>query len=133
MLVRLGMHEREKAMFEFHQYDSASHTQRLQPVQSYRPSDDVAEMSLLFWSEHCIECAAPACFSTCDLYERRPDSRCRRFTFGMFRNTKFPSTRGYGVEIEFKKWGKLEARANLSMATVGSLMRQERMIDSFYQ
>lgn len=116
-------------MFEFHQYDPLLHVKPLQPFCPYHPSDNVAKMSLLFWSEHCIECAAPACFSTCDLYERRPDSRCRRFTFGMFRNTKFSSIRGYGVEVEFKKWGKLEARANLSMEPLSSLVRQERLIE----
>lgn len=115
-------------MFEFHQYDLRHHSQVTRRSDQYHPSDDIVEMSLLFWSEHCIECAAPACFSTCDLYERRPDSRCRRFTFGMFRNTNFSSVRGYGVEVQFKKWGKLEARANLSMKPLGSLVRQERLI-----
>ena len=118
-------------MFEFHQYDPLLHTKPLQPFSPYHPSDNVAKMSLLFWSEHCIECAAPACFSTCDLYDHRPDSRCRRFTFGMFRNTKFASIRGYGVEIEFKKWGKLEARANLSTTPISFLLRQERLIEFF--
>ena len=116
-------------MFEFHQYNPMHHMEVIRISDQYHPIDDVAAMSLLFWSEHCIECAAPECFSTCDLYEPRPDSRCRRFTFGMFRNTKFSSIRGYGVEVEFKKWGKLEARANLSMEPLSSLMRQERLIE----
>lgn len=116
-------------MFEFHQYDPVFHPKPLQPGGPYQPISNVAKMSLLFWSEHCIECAAPACFSTCDLYARRPDSRCRRFTYGMYRNSSFSSIRGYGVEIEFKKWGKLEARANVSTTPMGSLLRQERLIE----
>lgn len=78
-----------------------------------------------------MECAAPACFSTCDLYDRRPDSRCRRFTFGMFRNPRFSSIRGYGVEIEFKKWGKLEARANGFTIPTASILGAERLVELF--
>src|SRR4051812_40855229 len=80
------------------------------PSADYSFAPDVERMSLLIWGEHCIECAAPACYRTCDLYERRPDGRCRRFTFGICRNPEFQSIRGYGAEVRFKKWGKLEAR-----------------------
>ena len=72
---------------------------------AYSPSDDVAEMSLLVWGEHCTECAAPACYRRCDLYESRPDTRCRRFKYGIYQNRHFSSFRGYGTEIEFKKVG----------------------------
>ena len=118
-------------MFEFHQYSPQHHAKPLQPFSPYHPVDNVKKMSLLFWSEHCVECAAPACFSTCDLYDRRPDSRCRRFTFGMFRNPRFSSIRGYGVEIEFKKWGKLEARANGFTIPTASILGAERLVELF--
>ncbi len=117
-------------MFEFHQYDPRWHAAEATP--KFGPcnvSTDISEISLLYWSEHCIECAAPACFSTCDLYEPRPDSRCRRFSFGMYKNTNFHSFRGYGIEVEFKKWGKLETRSNLKMEPVRSLLRKERLTE----
>src|SRR5579863_3226644 len=95
---------------------------------SYQPVADVGALSLLFWGEHCIECAAPACFKTCDLYEARLDGRCRRFTWGIARNRAFSSLRGYGVEVSFKKWGKLEARGNTKMVSRGRLLTYERLL-----
>jgi hypothetical protein len=89
-------------MFEFSQYDSRLHTSRpASPEAAYKHFDNVAQMSLLYWWEHCTECAAPACYRTCDLYEARPDGRCRRFRFGMHKNRGFASLRGYGAEVAF--------------------------------
>lgn len=114
-------------MFEFHLYDSSLHDSRLSKSYEYKFFDNVSEISLMFWGEHCIECAAPSCYASCDLYQARPDKRCRRLTFGMWRNKDFRSLRGYGTEVEFKRWGKLEARANLQMESVSSVMRKEQL------
>ena len=100
----------------------------LAPASAYDPVDDIAKMSLLMWGEHCVECAAPSCFTSCDLYQSRPDSRCRRLTYGMYRNQSFPSARGYGAEVAFKKWGKIEARGNTLMLPAGAALLIERMI-----
>ena len=111
-------------MFEFDQYDQRRHEARpSQPSAGYEPltAASVKRLSLLAWGEHCVECAAPECFRTCDLYEARPDGRCRRFSFGMYRNANFPSMRDFGAEIHFKKWAKLEARGN-------TLMLSRRMV-----
>jgi FkbH-like protein len=86
-------------------------------------------MSLLVWSEHCVECAAPACYTSCDLYDRRPDGRCRRFAFGIYRNHNFKSVRGYGAEIAFKKWAKLEARGNTRLHRTSTLLKVEKGIE----
>lgn len=80
----------------------------------------------MVWGEHCVECAAPACFKTCDLYDPRPDGRCRRFRYGMVRNRAFNSFRGYGAEILIRKWGKLEARGNTAMEPARVVLRRER-------
>ncbi len=94
---------------------------------SYLHVEDIVAASFLFWGEHCIECAAPSCYQTCDLYRPRSDGRCRRFTWGMVRNRAFPSLRGYGAEVSFKKWGKLEARGNTSMMPRRRLLALERV------
>src|SRR5215831_19491718 len=101
-------------MFEFDQATKDG-GRAIRPELPYAPVTNISEMSFLIWGEHCIECAAPACFQTCDLYEARPDGRCRRFKAGAQRNEHFPSFRGHGVEIEFKKWAKVEARGNTRM------------------
>jgi FkbH-like protein len=117
-------------MFEFHQYDSQLHTQLdAKPERPYQPVTDIAGMALLFWDEHCVECAAPACYSTCDLYQARTDLRCRRFAFGAYKNYAFPSLRGYGVEISFKRWAKLEVLANTAIYPVPWVHFWERLLE----
>ncbi|WP_158274607.1 HAD-IIIC family phosphatase [Sphingosinicella humi] len=113
-------------MFEFDKYDREAAHQPASPKISYTPFEGGRKRALLLWGEHCIECAAPDCFVSCDLYQARPDRRCRRFRFGAFKNTAFQSSSGYGAEVIFKRWAKLEARGNallLRNEVVGLLER----------
>ncbi len=116
-------------MFEFDQYE-----RRLRdapPVRGatgYRPLADVAALSFMWWSEHCVECADPDCYTTCDLYQPRSDGRCRRFAYGLYRNRGFPSLRGYGAEAVFKTWAKLEADGNTWMEPRAAVLRRERWL-----
>lgn len=115
-------------MFELDKYERKLHRdEAATPSHPYTPVSDVSEMSLLFWGEHCIECAAPSCYESCDLYQARPDKRCRRFSYGSFKNKNFRSLRGYGVEISFKKWAKIEAYANLALQPISSILAQEKL------
>lgn len=102
-------------MFEFDKYDKKSGLTHASPEISYTPFEGARARAFLLWGEHCIECAAPDCFSTCDLYQPRSDRRCRRFDYGVYRNAAFPSAAGYGGEVIFKRWGKLEARGNATV------------------
>src|SRR5208283_2055784 len=116
-------------MFELDKYEPRLHQgNMLSPEETYEPTcaRDLRAISLLVWAEHCIECAAPACFKTCDLYQPRPDKRCRRFLFGIHKNVHFRSLRGYGAEVVFKKWGKLEARGNTYLLPVENALQIER-------
>lgn len=116
-------------MFEFDKYEAHLHVdQNFVPLLSYKPVQKVAKISLLMWGEHCVECAIPGCFTTCDLYQSRPDLRCRRLSYGMYRNRHFPSIRGYGAEVQFKKWGKIEARGNVLMLPINIALLTERII-----
>lgn len=58
---------------------------------------------LLYWEEHCTECAVPSCFETCALYEDRLGFSCRRFEEGLTLND-------LGIEFYKRRWGKLEAK-----------------------
>ena len=118
-------------MFEFDKYDRCAHGDRLKPGPegfAFVPRSEVAEMSMLFWSEHCIECAAPECYASCDLYEPRSDGRCRRFAYGIHRNRAFSSLRGAGAEVTFKTWGRLKANGNTRMEPVATVLRKERLM-----
>ncbi|HLH75394.1 MAG TPA: HAD-IIIC family phosphatase [Candidatus Binataceae bacterium] len=117
-------------MFELDQYEpSLRRGPALQPRTSYQPARDIGAMALLGWAEHCVECAAPQCYASCDLYQPRPDRRCRRFKYGALKNPAFPCLRGYGVEVSFKKWGKLEALGTSVLRPATAVMRWERMIE----
>lgn len=117
-------------MFEFDQYQRRLRERApiVQPA-PYHHVTDVAKISFMVWGEHCIECADPGCYATCDLYQRRPDGRCRRFAYGIYRNRRFSSLRGYGAEIAFKTWGKLEADGNAHLEDVRHVVRRERRIE----
>jgi FkbH-like protein len=117
-------------MFELDKYDVSLHRAApLAPEIPYEPASDVTGMSLLLWAEHCVECAAPACYTSCDLYQPRSDLRCRRFTYGAYKNSAFASLRGYGVEVAFKKWGKLEAIGNTAIRPVPTVLRWEHLLE----
>ncbi|MGH7023392.1 MAG: HAD-IIIC family phosphatase [Caulobacteraceae bacterium] len=77
----------------------------------------IAERSVLFWDEHCSECAMPNCFASCSLYTPRPDFKCRRFDRGleMARATS-PRERAIRLmSVAFRRWGKLEAKGAIHL------------------
>ncbi|MFH1063139.1 MAG: HAD-IIIC family phosphatase [Candidatus Omnitrophota bacterium] len=67
------------------------------------------QASLMVWEEHCVECSPPDCYKSCLLYEPGVTVDCRRFEYGIFRDNNCPGLLGFGAEIYFKRWAKLEA------------------------
>ena len=65
-------------------------------------------ISPILWSEHCHECGAPLCYSTCIKYRKRKDGRCRLFENGISIIHNI-GLNGYAAHIIFQGWGKLEA------------------------
>src|SRR5262249_37941566 len=97
------------AMFEFSHYDPRQHTQPVTlPTDGQFNPVRITHRSLLYWCEHCVECAAPACYQTCDLYQPRRDGHCRRFQYGIYQSPG-------GAEVAFKKWAKLETTGSIRM------------------
>jgi FkbH-like protein len=116
-------------MFEIDQYQKEFHAEPIAaPEEPSAAHDKIDKVSLLFWGEHCTECAAPGCYQTCDLYQPRPDGRCRRFGYGIHKNRHFSSIRGYGAEISFKKWGRIVAAGNTAMERKSWLLWKERWV-----
>jgi FkbH-like protein len=90
------------------------------------PEPDAKAEALLAWAEHCVECAAPACYKTCDLYDPTPLGKCRRIENGILpvpRPGKPPL-----AEVRFKRWGKLEAQGNAAPVETGRARTAERLI-----
>src|SRR5882672_3178287 len=109
-------------MFELNHYDPREHEQpvTLAAGEGLEPAR-ITHRSLLYWCEHCVECAAPACYQTCDLYSPRRDGHCRRFQYGIYQGPA-------GAEITFKKWAKLETTGSVRMFSGSGATRAERWI-----
>jgi FkbH-like protein len=88
----------------------------------------VTHRALLAWAEHCVECAAPACYTTCDLYLPTAAGKCRRFEDGIVPNSSAGSVDGPAAEVRFRRWGKLEAQGNAALMPVGRVGLAERLL-----
>lgn len=84
---------------------------------------EVQAASMLFWMEHCVECAVPECYTTCPLFVARADQKCARFHYGIYPNRGFRGLFDYGAEIHFRRWGKLESKLGFASASPAQLRR----------
>lgn len=78
------------------------------------PASTAARIAVLAWSEHCVECSPPACYSSCDLYHERVDGKCRRFTFGIYPNRDLATWLPAAAEIDFKLISHVWSEGNAS-------------------
>ena len=113
-------------MFEFFRYDKRQDASPPLGGATVPARPAIKRKSFLFWGEHCVECAAPACYATCSLYSPRADGRCRRFESGI-RDARELDGRP-GAELVFKQWAQLGTRGNVRLERVDSLARRERWI-----
>ena len=98
----------------------------------FRDADaDITHVALIPWEEHCTECAAPQCYTSCDLFQPRADGRCRRFLSGFVRVPDVPTPQGYAVQVAFKRWGQLMAYANIEMRPSSIVTRTEKWTGRF--
>ena len=89
---------------------------------------NILGIAVLPWEEHCTECAMPACYETCDLYEPRKDGKCRRFIGGVVPVNEVSNIQNYVVRVAFKRWGQLMAYSNIRMIPLNKAKRIERTI-----
>lgn len=87
----------------------------------------VAARSVLPWGEHCTECNAPSCYSTCDLFTPRADGGCRLFHHGMVRVAHDQAANGYVLKVQFKRWGKLWTTGNARLHSPSAAGRREEI------
>lgn len=64
----------------------------------------------LLWTEHCVECAAPACYGTCCRYKRRDDGNCIRVVNGI---SPVILDDKLGAKVEFRTWAKIETQLKI--------------------
>lgn len=85
----------------------------------------IKQIQYTFWAEHCVECSAPKCYKTCELYEKRSDDRCKRTVYGQCIVPIKGSMLGYGVRLKFKKWAKLETYIFSSKYSLQDYLKKE--------
>lgn len=72
--------------------------------------EGISDLSSLHWAEHCVECAMPQCYKTCDFYTPRKDGKCQRFVHGIQKIRLSNQTPLF--KIQFKMWGNLETQGS---------------------
>ncbi len=85
----------------------------------------IVARTVLPWGEHCTECNAPSCYSSCDLYTPRQDAGCRLFVDGMVRVDDPGTVNGYLIKVQFKRWGKLWTVGNVRLHSRAEAARRE--------
>lgn len=93
-------------MFEYI-YSQASVSSRL-ISKSLKQLDGNLGLVPLVWTEHCMECAAPRCYSTCMKFQPRVDGHCVRIDGGI--TPIKMEKKGYVTQIHFREWAKIEAQ-----------------------
>lgn len=91
-----------------------SENHNLNQVTPVLKRSDVKSVVKLVWEEHCVECAIPECYKSCELYVPRSDGRCARFTYGIVPNYSVSGQYSFGADLKFRKWAKLEANLDFS-------------------
>jgi len=86
----------------------------------------VVARTLLPWGEHCTECVWPSCYSTCALYDRRPDGACRQFVGSAVRLDNNQGLNPYILKLHFKRWAKFWTPGNLDLKTLSIAESKER-------
>ncbi len=102
-------------MFEFEQYDPHLHAQYPSSGKAQFAGEKcrrIRSFALLNWGEHCVECAFPACYKTCEMYRPRADGRCRRFQFGICRSKDVHAFLPYSAYVRFKDSSHLWSQGN---------------------
>jgi FkbH-like protein len=85
----------------------------------------VVARTTLPWGEHCTECVWPSCYTTCELYERRPDGNCRQFVGPAIRLDNNAGLNPYVLKVRFKRWAKFWTVGNIGLKTLSEAEREE--------
>lgn len=80
--------------------------------------NSIKSVQVTRWEEHCLECSPPTCYSTCPMFLQRKDNRCMNFHYGILQNPNFNGQFGYGIDLRFRKWGKLETKLHARSISV---------------
>lgn len=79
-------------------------------IEEVPPKEVALKIAPLEWAEHCLECSAPLCYTSCEMFEEGPYHLCRRTAYGIrMEHDAEAGIYGCGVSVAFRKWAKLKA------------------------
>ena len=94
-------------MYQFYYADRAKSWPHTPCRQNIREQFEITAIRPAMWEEHCLECSAPYCFTSCVHYAARSDGRCKRFDNGLLTFPDEKACCGQGVHVKFRKWGNM--------------------------
>ncbi len=94
-------------MYQFYYSDYSKQYKKAEYKKNIADVFHVTAVRPSMWEEHCLECSAPACYSTCPHYIARKDGRCRRFYDGFHVYDNDLGCNGQGMRIRFHKWANM--------------------------
>lgn len=74
-----------------------------------------------YWSEHCVECGAPACYSSCERFEPSNCGWCRRLENGIVPLRLKDGSIAWAVK--FREWGKIELDTDGGVVSLATARR----------
>lgn len=94
-------------MYQFYYADRNQSVIQKDYKENIRNLFQITAVRPAMWEEHCLECAAPACFKSCVHYQARSDGRCKRFENGLLTFAEEKACCGQGAHVKFRKWGNM--------------------------
>ena len=87
---------------------------------------EIKKIRIAQWEEHCLECAAPQCYRSCEKYAARQDGRCRLLLHGFQPQSNPEATLPAGARVIFKPWGCMLTFVYPAVITLESYKKLER-------
>lgn len=94
-------------MYQFYYSDKNKISKTAEYKKNIADVFTIKEIRTAVWEEHCLECAAPACFGNCAHYIPRSDGRCMRFENGIYVSHNENGICGEAARVKFRKWANM--------------------------
>ena len=104
-----------------------------EPKYARRDKQKILGVAPIMWAEHCLECSAPLCYTTCPKFRKRKDGRCQLFENSICRVKDTQSIYGESINVIFEGWSKLEADVcfkKLSVKEIQNLNKKLKKVSS---
>lgn len=96
-------------MFDFIDFAKQTSVISSDVIKALPNNEDIQQISPLFWEEHCLECSAPECYSSCSMFENNRYGKCKRLEYSPIISSD-ERWSGQITKIKYRKWSKLRCK-----------------------